>query len=343
MTPAVSQATCKKSFPDVNESLQVEEIRPGSGFSRRFASGNQLAFTDTNVSGKPLQVGRVCGDPSREQTQTEALADPPAAEAANSGANRRLGRRTALQTSRVVRACVLVLIFLFPLLSLVQLRDTDDPWRLVAQDIRPSVVTLVREDGAGTLCGVVIQIHPLRVATVGTLAAGGIHSVIEGDKVRWSPILVDDEKQFTILQADPDQRGESEGASSFPFIQAARLDLAGTGELREDVKAALVGPDDLSIPSLWVGVLRAPDSMTDSAMYKAHLLRQIPEVAGVATSAAWAEVDGEIDPRLRGAPFVDEQGRVVALYLDRDLRRVRAIPIEFISRSLVFLHLQAAQ
>ena len=47
-----------------------------------------------------------------------------------------------MQTSKFIRFLGLALFFLFPLLSVVQLRDTDGPWRQVAQQIRPSVVTL---------------------------------------------------------------------------------------------------------------------------------------------------------------------------------------------------------
>jgi hypothetical protein len=235
-----------------------------------------------------------------------------------------------------------VLFFLFPLLSIVQLRDTDGPWRKVAQDIRPSVVTLVPDDGSATTCGVIIQSRPLRVATVGVWSMGGISSVIDGARVRWSPIMVDADKQFTILQAASDMRGETEGASLLVHsVEPAKLDLGGAGEEPEDVKAALVGPGDLSVESLWVGVLRIGESPAEATLYRAHLLRHVSEVASVATTAAWAE--GQIDARLRGAPFVDERGQVVALFLSRDAHRVRALPIESVSRSLVFLHLQAAQ
>ena len=344
MTSAVSQATCKGLLPCVNNSLHKAHLRKQSGSSLAVVSGNLLAFWHMNVSGKSLRADHVEADTSLEQTPAEVAAHRPDARSSDSTANRRLGRRTALQTSRLIRALALVLFFLFPLLSIVQLRDTDGPWRRIAQTVRPSVITLMQEDGAASRCGVVIQSRPLRIATAGTASTSGLSSVIEGEKVSWSTILVDEDKKFTILQAHTDLHGETEGASSLVHsIPAARLDLEGAGRLPEDVKAALIGPRDLQVESLWVGVLRTPEPSAENALYRAHLLRHVPEVASVATSAAWAEEAGQIDARLQGAPFVDDQGHVVALYLDRDAHRARAVPIEFISRSLVFLHLQAAQ
>lgn len=344
MTPPVSQATCKESLPSVNDSLRSADIRPESGFLEAALSGNQLAFPDLTRSGKPHRSERATADAPPEWVPTGAAEKSSGDGSSEAGANRRLGRRTALQTSRLVKALALVLFFLFPLLSIVQLRDTDAPWRQVAQSIRPSVVTLMRSDGVSATCALVIQSRPLRIATVGALPAGGVSSIIQGEKVTWSPILVDQDKQFTILQADSDLHGETEGASSLVHaVPAARLDLQGAGQPREDVKAALVGPLELQVESLWVGILRSSEPTSEKVLYRAHLLRHVSEMAGVATSSAWAEETGQIDPSLRGAPFVDEHGQVVALYLDRDAHRVRALPIEFISRSLVFLHLQAAQ
>jgi len=343
MTPQVSQAVCKESFPGVNKRLHRREALHERGSSRLRVSGNLLALAHSNDSGKQLRSRLGGGETPETLSPTADRLETSGTDISNAGANRRMGRRTALQTSRFVRALALVLFFLFPLLSIVQLRDTDAPWRQVATGIRPSVVTLVSDDGLLTMCGVVIQSRPLRVATVGQLPAG-MSSLVDGEKIIWSAVLVDTEKQFTILQAETDLHGETAGASSLVHsIPAARLDLEGAGDLPTDVKAALVGARDLQAESLWVGVLRTGESPEDTALYRAHLLRHVSEVASVATSAAWAEEEQKIDSSLRGAPFVDEDGQVVALYLDRQAHRVRALPIEFVSRSLVFLHLQASQ
>lgn len=250
-----------------------------------------------------------------------------------------------MQASKFIRFFALALFFLFPLLSVMQLRDTDGPWRQVAEEIRPSVVTLQPASGTGILgCGLIIQGSPLRMVTVGAPHPGKVISYLQGERVEWSPIFVDVEEQFTILQAASDLQAETAGAGSMVHTATATvLDLEGAGVLPEGVKAALVGPRTLDAEALWVGVLRSASSPSGRAQYLGSLMRRVNEVAGFATTDAWAEDSAEIASVLHGAPFVDAKGRIVGLYLGRDGHRVRALPIEQVSRSFVLLHLQAAQ
>ena len=250
-----------------------------------------------------------------------------------------------MQTSKFIRFLGLALFFLFPLLSVVQLRDTDGPWRQVAQQIRPSVVTLQQADGTGVLgCALIIQGSPLRVVTVGAPRNEKVISYVEGERVEWSPLLVDVEEQFTILQATSDLQGETAGAGSLLYSASTTvLDLEGAGHVPEGVKAVLVGPRSLDEDALWLGVLRSASSPSGRPHYTGSLMRPVTEVAGIATTDAWAEDAAEIASVLHGAPFVDADGRVVGLYLGRDGHRVRVLPIELVSRSFVLLHLQAAQ
>lgn len=249
-----------------------------------------------------------------------------------------------MQTSQFIRYFALTLVFLFPLLSVVQLRDTDGPWRQVAREIRPSVITLEHASGAGVLgCGLIIQSSPLRVVTVGDLHSYKLVSMVHGERVEWSPVLVERDEQFTILQATSDSQGETDGASSLVHTATATvLDLAGEGILPDGVKAVLVGPRSLDSEALWVGLLRPTKSHSGHPQYLGSLMRRVSEVASIATNDAWAGDAGEISSTLHGAPFVDANGKVVGLYLGREGHRVRVLPIDLVSRSFVLLHLQAS-
>jgi hypothetical protein len=246
-------------------------------------------------------------------------------------------RRTALQTSRVIRIVALALFCLFPLLSVVQLRDSDAPWRRVAEGVQPAVVVLHGEDGSERGCALVIQKRPLRAVTVG-VPPEGVHTTTTSGNIAWRRTLVDDTGQFTILEA----RSNDASADDLPAV-AALLDVEGTALRTGSVKAALVGPRQFDGESLWVGVLRPAATPAGQPLYRAGLMRRVRTAKSWVAGDAWAVGDERIDHRLRGAPFVDGSGHVVGLYHTHQGHQEDVLPIHVVCRSLVFLHLQAAQ
>jgi hypothetical protein len=237
----------------------------------------------------------------------------------------------------VIRTVALALFFLFPLLSIVQLRDSDAPWRRVAEDVRPAVVLLQAADGQEVGCALVIQKRPMRAVTIG-VPPEELHTATHGGAISWNRLLVDEGLRFTILQA----RDEALSSSAVPGV-ARLLDVEGVALRSGSVKAVLVGPDQFDTESLWVGVLRPAATSHGQPLYHAGLMRRISTAAPGLTGEAWALSEDRIDQRLRGAPFVDGHGKIVGLYQTDQGAHEDVLPIHVVCSSLVFLHLQAAQ
>lgn len=233
--------------------------------------------------------------------------------------------------AKAVRWCALGLVFLFPLVSIFQLRDSDAPWRRAATRARQTIVTLVSADDSPAACGLVVSSRPLRVVMAGVGAEAGLRSLFAGDWVHWSPVYADPNGDFTILQAAYELDSEVAKAS-FHFDEEVRG--------HEGVQAALVGPSELTDAPIWVGVLSGGVA-SGRTLYQASLLRAVSAAGPVFTTDAHAEVTLDIDNRLMGAPFVDSDGHVVALFVGRAAGVIVGVPIENVCGALAMLHLRA--
>ena len=246
-----------------------------------------------------------------------------------------------MRPERIVRSVCLAVVLLFPLLSLLQLRDTDRPWREAARRTRPVVLALYRHDGAaGALhlatCGLVIQAHPGRVVVPGSVVAP--HQSLHGSqRLTWTPLYTDVHGEFTILEAI---QGEVPARS---HLAAAKLVVDPNGTLLQNVHAALVAPAVLADEPLWVGVLKAGSSAAGRPGYFGSQLTPISATTPFPAAEASAAAPRALAPALRGAPFVDAQGNLVALFLDYGPHGVHALPVEVLAQTLALLHLQAAK
>ena len=247
--------------------------------------------------------------------------------------------------------------FLFPLVSLLQLRDTDDAWRQAARRVRPSVVSLHHVLGSGATgeaeafaCGVVLAGEPLRVAVAGRTDGQRSTSPTASGWLAWEPAYEDPAGDFSILQAAPGQGGEpvlrSAGTNEEPEKVAA-LRAATTGTLEDSkamadgVSAALVGAEHLTGAPIWVGILTPKQAGGSHSTLHAGVLRPVREAAGVSAANALADDPPGIDPALAGAPFVDRHGTVLALYMGRRDQGAEALPIAVVSQALAALDRRA--
>jgi hypothetical protein len=245
-----------------------------------------------------------------------------------------------MRSDHLVRYGGLALVLLFPLVSLLQLRDTERPWQEAARRARPAVIGLYRSAAAGdelVACGVVAQSSPPRVVVPGRIG-GALRSRNGSGWVEWRLLCTDLQGEFSILEAAR-ASGSLEAAAALPA--AARLRADPGGALSQDVEAALVPPEELANQPLWVGVLRARPSVSGRPSYFSSYLEPITSVS--LSGDALAAAPESIDPMLRGAPFVDQNGTVIALYLDAGAAGIRALPIEVVLQTLAVMQLQAAK
>lgn len=251
-----------------------------------------------------------------------------------------------MSAEKVVRFSGLLLCFLFPLLSLLQLRDSDAPWREVAGEVRETILPLVAGGPSGSqgvvASGLLVQSAPLRLVVALPLEPG-LGSYIGGEWVAWTPIYTDARAGFSILQAASEMDGETAGAGAHLHASAARarFQLDEEARLHDGVQVALVGPNDLSTEPIWVGVLSGMPVQDGQQFYHADLLRAVHPAGPLPTSLAHADEFPDIDVRLRGAPFVNDRGDVVALYVGRSADGIVGLPIETVCGALGMLHLQA--
>lgn len=253
------------------------------------------------------------------------------------------GRANRMRPERVVRYGGLALVLLFPLLSLLQLRDTERPWREVARRARPSVLALYGDHPAEEMprlltCGLVIQVDPARVVVPGR-AIDSFVSHHDGERLTWTPLYTDIQGEFTVLEA---QAEPAASGRSVPSLAPAKLMVDPHGDLPQEVEVALVAPSTLPDEPLWVGILSAGSNVEGRPGYFGAFLTPI-SATGFAAAEAWAGSTREMDPALRGAPFVDASGNIVAVLLDRGPRGLRALPVTVLAQTLALLYLQAAK
>ncbi|HZM16366.1 MAG TPA: hypothetical protein VFE28_10205 [Candidatus Krumholzibacteria bacterium] len=250
-----------------------------------------------------------------------------------------------MRVERVVRFAGLVLVLLFPLLSVLQLRDTDRPWRETARRARPSVLGLLRPVEAGfqfAHCGVVIQVDPARLVVPGPVSSP-LLSRHGTALLEWRPLFTDVHGEFTVFEVAPDSARAAAALAATAALVPAKLVFDPSGNLTEDVEAALVAPKEMAEEPLWVGVLSVGPGKSGRLGYYSSFLTPISSTQQWPASTAFAAGEPEIDPKLLGAPFVDAEGTVVAIFLDRGAHGVHALPLEIVAQALALLQLQAAQ
>ncbi len=252
-----------------------------------------------------------------------------------------------MRAERAVRFGGLALVLLFPLLSVLQLHDADKPWRDAARRARASVLGFVPGEPGGaswSSCGVVLQVAPARVVVPGRVT-GSLISLHGTSRLEWRPLYTDVHGEFTIVEAMRDTTSQTASVMDpSTLLSPAKLALDPRGVLTEDIEAALVAPRELAEQPLWVGVLSIGSSKAGRLGYFSSFLTPLSgENPFIANTAMASATEPQIDPKLRGAPFVDADGNVVAMLLDRGERGVHALPLEIVVQSLAILHLQAAQ
>ena len=242
--------------------------------------------------------------------------------------------------------------FLFPLVSLLQLRDNDDAWRQVASRVRPSVLSLHPVSAAGSTqetapiaSGILLGRDPLRVAVAGRPSSERLASPTSGGWVQWQTVYEDPQGDFAILQAAADH-----AALAAPPGQAAlapaRVSQSAAAPVpaedpREGIPAALVAPEHLRSMPIWVGVLTPLDGADGRRAYNTELLRPVQNADILSSAHAATDPQPDLDPVLRGAPFVGRDGSVVALYIGARDGRSQAVPIAPIRAALEDLERRA--
>jgi hypothetical protein len=256
-----------------------------------------------------------------------------------------------MRNERILGAVGLGVCCLFPLVSLLQLRDTDDGWRTVAHRASASVVVLHdREGGVPTGCAVVLRAAPARAVMAGTPKGAALRSSTPKGSVAWRPRWVDPLGQFTLLEAEAAVSEPTSSASSpptnanllglVPLEPAALHDIANTEESSEPVAAVLVPPSKLPEATLWVGELQVAAS-EERALYCGEGLRAVRDPDGLADVANDAPT--AINPVLRGAPFVTRDGLVLALYLGERQGTTSAVPMALVRAAATALDRQTAR
>ncbi|UCE03641.1 MAG: hypothetical protein JSW67_05500 [Candidatus Latescibacterota bacterium] len=246
-----------------------------------------------------------------------------------------------MRVERIVRYGGIALFLLFPLISVFQLRDGSASWREAALRARPAILGLYRlgadEKPRFVACGVVIQQVPRRLVVPGRVESGPFATRHAQAWLGWRALHTDVHGEFTILGPDP--------ASTTPEarLAAAQLLLDPEGDVQPDVAVALVPPQELEEEPLWVGVLTAAATTDGRPGYFSSFLEPLSASYALPTAEAFAAEPREIDPALRGAPFVDADGSVVAIYLGRTLNGTRALPVEVVAQTLLMLQLQATK
>jgi hypothetical protein len=246
------------------------------------------------------------------------------------------------------------LFFLFPLVSLLQLRDPDDAWRQVAGRTRPSVIALgdAASPGRPVASAVVISDQPLRVVVAGCLPSPGFRSDTAAGIVTWRPVYTDAAGAFTILTGEALPAGSVSAhpaaLETRPVNKAALvpIDPASVGDLEvpeegaESVAAVLVAPARLEAPIL-VGELRATRGPDGRPTYRGSRLRVVRGADGVAS--AEADAAPAVDPALQGAPFVSRNGVVLALYAGERDGVEQAVPMALVREAMARLIPKASE
>lgn len=234
-----------------------------------------------------------------------------------------------MRNEKVLGHIGLGLFCLFPLLGLLQMRDPDDLWRGVAERTRPTVVILNVEDATGHSApfasGVLLQSEPRLLAVTGRCRGRILTSRFDSTRVGWRVLVESPEGDFAVLVED---------AGPTP-LQAALFPGGGTtaalpdaeGEAADTHEALLVGPETAPPQLMFVGVLSRVDDG-----FAASELRRIGDKN--------VDPGTRLDPLLEGAPFVDADGTLLALYGGMSGGRPLAVPIQ---RILVALDLLGRQ
>jgi hypothetical protein len=244
------------------------------------------------------------------------------------------GKGEGVRAERVFGAVGLGLFFLFPLLGLLQLGDGDDVWRTIAGRARPSVLVVHAGEATQPIgCAVVLQAAPARAVMGGTPPGTPLRSTTPAGSIEWTPRWVDPRGHFTLLEGNGPVRAASHESTTrktnlsglVPLGPNALRDVSDVEDGSQPVSAVLVSPP-LGNTLLWVGELqRGSDSEDRSGLYRGASLRALQDPN--AASAATADQAGELDPVLRGAPFVTRDGLVLALYLGQQDGVLAAVPM----------------
>lgn len=247
----------------------------------------------------------------------------------------------------------LAAFFLFPLVSLLQLRDSDEVWRTVADRTRPSVLEVRAGEGDGIAvgCAVVLGVRPLRAAVVGVPPAERLVSATAAGSREWRVAYADPEGAFAILAADdlgvpapiaattpPEGRVLSEVV---PLDPARLADVGPPEDVSDGVAAALVGPAPTAGVPIWVGVLRMERDAAGRPTYHGGPLRPVRATEALAAAEARPEPAPGVDPALRGAPFVTRDGVVLGLYAGTRDGAPQAVPVALVREAVAVLERRA--
>jgi hypothetical protein len=248
----------------------------------------------------------------------------------------------------------LAAFFLFPLVSLLQLRDSDDVWRKVADRTRPSVLEVRAGEGEGVTagCAVVLGARPLRAAVVGVPIEGRLVSVTAAGTREWRVAWVDPQGAFSILASDDTSRGPeplaalAAGADRVlseivPLPPSTLEDTAPPEDLAEGVTAVLVGPAHAAAEPIWVGVLRMERDAAGRPTYHGGPLRPVRATEALAAAEAGPEAAQGLHPALRGAPFVSQDGVVVGLYAGTRDGAPQAVPLALVREAVAAMERRA--
>jgi hypothetical protein len=261
-----------------------------------------------------------------------------------------------VRREKTVRYVLLGLFFLFPLLSLLQLRDGDEAWREIARRARPSVVGIVADpegpEGVVPPCGsaVLVAGSPVRAVVAGAAGPGLRSRAGDSGWLDWRPVYTDPLGRFTLLEAPGEVPGAQAVAPARAALASAGLapvDPAAVGELVSGetgaVPAVLVGPSTANRDTLWVGELAPRVDPSGRTIYRGQRLRALRPAGGLAAAEADAGGAVRIDPALVGAPFVTREGVVLAIYLGEQDGGIVALPMGAVRDALGALDRHAAR
>lgn len=231
-----------------------------------------------------------------------------------------------MRKEKVVGRVGLGLFCLFPLLGLLQMRDPDDLWRQVAERSRASVVALYAPEASGEserfACGVLLQSEPRLVAVTGRCRGRALRSRFESTWVDWRVLLESPDGDFAVLE-ETAAPAAAHAAALVPGDGRAAALPDAEGEAAASHEAVLVAPEVTEPQPVYIGTLqRGP---------RGYVAAELRPVGGEDA------VTLRLDPRLEGAPFVDADGTLVALYGGMSEGRPVAIPLQRILTALELL------
>jgi len=229
----------------------------------------------------------------------------------------------------------LCLVFMFPLLCLLQLGDADQSWREVAAHTRPSVVRVEASDLPNTMSAVVVERAPLRIAIAGEVDVATLRTIQDGGTIEWRACYRDPLGEFTLLEATRPFAAAS--TSPTPVDPAAIGDVASLPGDETAVVAVLVAPTGAAEVPMWVGKL-LPDRENGRPYFRSEALRPLRGDGAEAASSP-----PTLDPMLRGAPFVTRDGVVLALYAGTRDGKAEAVPMALVREAVTILDRHAAR